>query len=300
MRVSTVPTVKGEKTVIRLLGDKAQLFSLDALGFQPEAITDLRESISRSQGTLLLTGPSSSGKTTTIYSLLQEMLQTDEDTKNIVTIEDPVEYTLDRLSQIQVNPHNEFDFTAALRAVLRQDPEVIMVGEIRDAETAAIAIQSGLTGHFVISTIHSGTAAGVFTRLLDMGIEPFLIASSVTAVLAQRLVRLNCPKCLTEYQPDPVVLTHFGLSKGKKKFYRGAGCESCQGIGHRGRASVGESLLVSQELSEFVLQRPTTTQLHEMATGMGMKTLWDDGIEKARKRITTLEELRRVLPTTYA
>ncbi len=299
MRVSSVPTVKGEKIVIRLLGDTHSLYTLDSLGFQEETVAQLRELITRSQGTLLLTGPSSSGKTTTIYALLREMMTMLKNTTNIVTIEDPVEYGMDRISQIQVNPHVDFTFTSALRAILRQDPEVIMVGEIRDRETASMAIQSGLTGHFVISTIHSGTAAGVFTRLLDMGIEPFLVASSLSGVMAQRLVRLNCPDCTAPYAPDPILLGHFGVAK-KGKYYRGKGCESCSGIGYRGRASVGELLMVTQEIAEEVLTRPTTARLHEHAVNAGMMTLADDGMEKAKRGITTVEELVRILPSTYA
>lgn len=297
MRVSTVPTIKGEKIVIRLLGDSQALYALDSLGFQPEVVKEMRDLIIRSQGTMLLTGPSSSGKTTTIYAILREMMTLQNNTTNIVTVEDPVEYSLDRISQIQVNPHVDFTFATALRAILRQDPEVIMVGEIRDVETAKMAIQSGLTGHFVISTIHSGTAAGVFTRLLDMGIEPFLVASSLSGVLAQRLVRLNCPGCLTPYKPAPVILEHFAMDGKKAKFLRGAGCEKCKDIGFRGRATIGEWLPVDPVLSEFILGRPTTGRLHAMAVKHGMETLAEDGLKKARRGITTLEELVRVLPT---
>lgn len=297
MRVSTVPTINGEKVVIRLLGDADNVFQLDLLGFQDHIVEDLRELILLTQGTLLLTGPSSSGKTTTIYALLQEMMDMQMNTTNIVTIEDPVENTMDCISQLQVNPNVEFTFASALRAILRQDPEVIMVGEIRDVETANMAIQAGLTGHFVISTIHSGTAPGVFTRLLDMGIEPFLVASSITGVLAQRLIRLNCPDCLEAYQPDSFTLEHFGLEKSKGKFYQGMGCETCNEIGYRGRASIGELLLVNDEFSEEVLHRCTSTKLYESAKAMGMETMAEDGIKKARKKITTLEELVRVLPS---
>jgi type II secretory ATPase GspE/PulE/Tfp pilus assembly ATPase PilB-like protein len=296
MRVSTVPTVKGEKTVIRLLGDTQHLFPLDSLGFQPEVVAGLRDMIGRNQGTLLLTGPSSAGKTTTIYSLLQEIMRLDASTRNIVTVEDPVEYTMDRISQIQVNPAVEFDFATALRAILRQDPEVIMVGEIRDTETATIAIRAGLTGHYVISTIHSGTAAGVFSRLLDMGIEPFLVASSVTGVLSQRLVRLNCPECTAAYTPNAVLLEHFGLAKNKKKFFRGSGCASCKGIGYRGRASIGELLEVTEFIGQEILHRHTTSKLQEAAVKLGMETLEQDGLKKVHKGITTLDELLRVLP----
>ncbi|MFP4502807.1 MAG: GspE/PulE family protein [Candidatus Hydrogenedentota bacterium] len=297
LRVSTVPTVKGENTVIRLLGDLEGLYALDVLGFQPHVVAGLRESISRSQGALLLTGPSSSGKTTTIYALLREMMQLKQNATNIVTIEDPVEYVMDKISQIQVNTHVDFTFANALRSILRQDPEVIMVGEIRDLETAKMAVQAGLTGHYVISTIHSGTAAGVFTRLLDMGIEPFLVASSITAVLAQRLVRLNCPECTEPYEPPPILLERFNQVPEGQQFYRGSGCEACEGIGYRSRAAVGELLAMDTALAELVLQRPTTSRLHEAAVAQGMETLLDDAFSKARKGITTVEELFRVMPT---
>lgn len=299
MRVSTVPTVKGEKIVIRLLGESQDLYRLESLGFQQKILDRLQEIITRTQGTLLLTGPSSSGKTTTIYALLRELTLLQKNATNIVTIEDPVEYTMDKISQIQVNPHADFTFTTALRSILRQDPEVIMVGEIRDVETARMAIQSGLTGHFVISTIHSGTAAGVCTRLLDMGIEPFLIASSLSGVIAQRLVRLNCPDCATPYQPDPITLRRFGLESKKPKLVKGAGCNACQQIGYRGRATIGELLNISTPIAEAILERPTTSHLQDIAVQEGMETLIDDGLEKVRKGITTLEELVRVAPTPY-
>ncbi len=296
MRVSTVPTIRGEKTVIRLLGESHDVYRLDALGFQPFVVDSLRELITRTQGTLMLTGPSSSGKTTTIYALLQEMMYLQQNTTNIVTIEDPVEYSIEKVSQIQVNPHVEFTFANALRSILRQDPEVIMVGEIRDAETARMAIQAGLTGHFVISTVHSGTACGVFTRLLDMGIEPFLVASSLTGVLAQRLIRLNCAQCTDVYSPDPILLQHFGLDLDDGPFYKGKGCDACQGIGYRGRASAGEFLTVTQAIAERVLERPTTAQIHQIALEQGMETLQEDALKKARKGTTTIEEMFRVLP----
>ncbi len=297
MRISAVPTIRGEKIVIRILGDSPDLYNIGTLGFQPHVVTKLREIITRTQGTLLLTGPSSSGKTTTIYALLREMMSMQSSATNIVTIEDPVEYTMEKASQLQVNPTVEFTFANALRAILRQDPEVIMVGEIRDVETCKMAVQSGLTGHFVISTIHSGTAAGVFTRLLDMGIEPFLVASSVSGVLAQRLVRLNCPDCAQAYTPEPLLCEHFDLTGREYDFRKGEGCEACQGIGYRGRASIGELLEVDQGLSELVLSRPTTSQMHHAAVERGMEPLIEDGLKKAAKGITTLEELVRVMPT---
>lgn len=297
LRVSIIPTIKGEKVVIRILGESQDLFHLDVLGFQPYVEEKIKELIKRNQGTFLLTGPSSSGKTTTIYAIIQEMIQSNRNLPNIVTIEDPVEYSMDKISQIQINPYVDFTFANALRSILRQDPEVIMVGEIRDYETAHIAIQAGLTGHFVISTIHSGTSAGVFIRLLDMGIEPYLVASSVIATLAQRLIRINCPDCIETYLPHLSSYAFFNLTDTQEAFYRSKGCSICQNIGYRGRACIGELLTVSSEIEELVLKHPTASQLHELAVSLGMETMSEDGLKKARKGITTLEELIRVLPS---
>ncbi|HOK08328.1 MAG TPA: GspE/PulE family protein [Candidatus Hydrogenedens sp.] len=296
LRVSVIPTIKGEKVVIRVLGETQELFHLDVLGFQPNVEQKLKEIIRRNQGTILLTGPSSSGKTTTIYALIQEMINAPRNLPNIVTIEDPVEYSMDKISQIQINPHVDFTFANALRSILRQDPEVIMVGEIRDYETARIAIQAGLTGHLVISTIHSGTSAGVFIRLIDMGIESYLVASSVIASLAQRLVRINCPDCIETYNPHPSVYSFFDLKNTKETFYRSKGCSLCQYIGYRGRACIGELLYVTSAIEELILKHPTVSQLHTLAVSLGMETMAEDGLKKARKGITTLEELIRVLP----
>jgi type II secretory ATPase GspE/PulE/Tfp pilus assembly ATPase PilB-like protein len=260
----------------------------------------LRDVLSRPQGTLLLTGPSSSGKTTTIYALLREVAESRKPPPHIVTVEDPVEYRLGHISQTEVRPHAGFTFEAALRALLRQDPEVIMLGEIRDAETARTAIQAGLTGHLVISTIHSGTAAGVFTRLLDMGVEPFLVASSLTGVLAQRLLRVTCPHCRTEYAPDGVVLERFGLNENDGPFVRGAGCEQCEGLGYRGRTAIGEMLAMTQPLSDLILERSRTSVLEEAARHPGegrtpMRTLVEKAVARVRQGTTTIEEVARVL-----
>lgn len=294
MRVSTFPTVYGEKVVIRLLDADPGLFSMEALGFRPETVAALRGLIAEPQGTLLLTGPASSGKTTTIYALLQEILHMRAPSAHVVTIEDPVEYRLGHAAQAQINPHAGFTFDAALRSIMRQDPEVIMLGEIRDPETARAAIQAGLTGHLVISTIHSGTAAGVFTRLLDMGVEPYLIASSVTGVLAQRLVRRSCPHCLAEYEPEPALRTRFMVDT--VPLCRGTGCEVCQGIGYLGRVAAGELLAVDETLSNLILARSTTHAIHEAAVCAGMLPLAEDAAFRVREGVTTLEELKRVLP----
>ena len=296
MRVATFPTINGEKIVVRILGTSKQMLDVEDLGFDATATGMLRDLIRRPQGVILHTGPSSSGKTTTIFALLRELLRTQVTTTHIVTIEDPVEYRLDRVTQIQVNPRAGVTFQNALRSILRQDPEVIMVGEIRDVETAKMAIQAGLTGHLVISTIHSGTACGVFARLLDMGIEPYLLASSVTGVLAQRLARVNCPNCLETYTPTPDLLTRFGKAPKHQPYRRGKGCARCQNIGYRGRTALGELLLVNQDIANLVLQHPTISAMQEAAAAHHMRTLFDVGLEAARNGITTPEELARVLP----
>jgi len=296
LRVSTFPTVYGEKIVIRLLDTDPALFALDVLGFSEPVVGALRRIISKPQGTLLLTGPASSGKTTTIYALLKEILNTRLPAPHAVTIEDPVEFRLGHVAQTEINPHAGFTFAAALRAVIRQDPEVIMLGEIRDPETAHAAIQAGLTGHLVISTIHSGTAAGVFTRLLDMGIEPFLIASSVTGVLAQRLLRRNCPSCVGAYVPEEALRARFGLTEAGLGFRHGTGCERCQGIGYQGRTAIGELLAVDEAIADLILTRPRTHTIHEAALRNGMIPLASDAVLRVRQGRTTVEEVRRVLP----
>lgn len=299
MRVSTIPTVDGEKTVIRILDASDKLLRLNELGFQPDFTEDLRDSVLRPQGTVLLTGPSSSGKTTTIYTLLRELKDCKQGSAHIVTIEDPVEYRLREIAQTEVNAHTGFTFATALRSLLRQDPEVIMVGEIRDEETAKAAIQAGLTGHLVISTIHSGTAAGVFARLIDMGVEPFLIGSSVTCVLAQRLVRMNCRHCLVQYEPAPSLLESWigpQEAEADPHFFKGAGCRDCQGIGYIGRTAIGELLRVNENLAELILERPRTRKIHEQAVRDGMLTLAQDAVRRALAGQTTLEEVQTVLP----
>lgn len=294
-RVSTFPTVYGEKVVVRLLDAKRELLAIESLGFNEGMSSRLRDIVSRPQGVILLTGPSSTGKTTTIYALLREVMNANGPARHIVTIEDPVEIRLDRIAQTQVAPHLGFDFNAAMRSLLRQDPDVIMVGEIRDTETARTAIQAGLTGHLVISTIHSGTAAGVFSRLLDMGIEPFLLSSSLTGVLAQRLIRKNCTQCTDVYQPDQQLLSRYGLSPDSDGYRRGAGCPQCRNLGVNGRTAIGELLTVTDEIRDLVLGRPTTGALHEVAVQGGMKTLLEDGIARAQSGITTMEELSLVM-----
>ncbi|GMU94116.1 MAG: general secretion pathway protein GspE [Candidatus Hydrogenedentota bacterium] len=296
LRVSTFPTVNGERVVIRVLDSAHHRFDLDELGFGLDIARGLRDIVRRPQGTLLLTGPSSSGKTTTIYALLRELLAHRSPIPHVVTIEDPVEYRLDRIAQTELSPHSGLSFEAALRSLLRQDPEVIVVGEIRDADTARTAIQAGLTGHLVISTIHSGVAAGVFTRLLDMGIEPFLVASSVTGVLAQRLVRVTCPRCAAPCEADPELAACYGLDDLRTQ-RKGAGCGACNGIGYSGRTALGELLTMNEEMADLVLSRARTSVLNDAALRRGMVSIEESGRAAVKAGMTTVEELRRVLPT---
>lgn len=300
IRVSAFPTVNGERIVLRIMDGAGALINLDSLGFDATLVQNLRALLERPQGSILLTGPSSSGKTTTIYALLHEILARRNPAPHIVTIEDPVERRLARVSQTEIAPQHSLTFESALRSLLRQDPEVIMVGEVRDAETARTAIQAGLTGHLVVSTIHSGTAAGVFTRLLDMGVEPYLAGSSITGVLAQRLVRVNCPHCTEPYMPDTALIAAYGFNDFGGAFRRGIGCDACNGIGYNGRTAIGELLTVTGRFSERVLARVRTSELQEAALASGMTTLAHAGSELVRNGVTTLEELKRVLPVTGA
>ncbi|NOX96995.1 MAG: type II/IV secretion system protein [Nitrospirae bacterium] len=296
LRVTTFPTIHGEKVLIRIFNSSQVLFNLGELGFSPDTEEELRKLIFRPQGTILLTGPSSSGKTTTIYAALKEIAREKRDIANIVTIEDPVEYNLKTISQTQVNLSAGLTFARSLRSILRQDPEVIMLGEIRDVETAAIAIQAGLTGHLVISTIHSGTATGVFARLIAMEIEPFLIASSLSGVLAQRLVRVICPKCKESYQPSRALIGALGLKKiSSPTFFKGRGCPECSRTGYRGRIAITELLTVNEKFREAILGKSSTTALDKVAEEIGMRSLREDGLRKVEQGITTLEELQRVI-----
>ena len=282
LRVSTIPTIHGEKTVIRIFDPEARFFKLDELGFAKELTAALMALASRPQGTLLLTGPASSGKTTTIYSILKFLVARSKRTKNMVAIEDPVEYDVPGVVQVQVKPGAGFGFAQALRSTLRQDPEVLVVGEIRDEETAQIATQAGLTGHLVISTIHSGTAAGVFGRLLEMGIEPFLVNSSVTGVLAQRLVRVLCPACKQPSDQDDSP-------------FRAIGCEACAGTGFHGRTAIAELLTMSPSLAEAILAKKSLSSLQQAAVDFGLKPILEDAAARVRQGLTTHEEVRRVL-----
>ncbi len=294
LRVSTLPTIEGEKAVLRVVNRDATAPSLESLGFRDEVVAGLRGLIARPQGVLFLTGPSSSGKTTTIYSLLAEILRTQRRT-HVVAVEDPVEYRLDGVCQSEVNADSGYDYAAAVRAILRQDPDVIVIGEIRDRPTAQAAIRAGLTGHLVLTTIHSGTAAGVFTRLLDMGLEPYLVASAAIGALAQRLVRRVCPSCRAPYAPAEALAAQFGFAADRPSFVHGSGCDACNGLGFSGRTAIGELLRVSEPIAELILSRARTRLIQNAAQDAGMTALAEDGIDRVCGGITTLEELRLVV-----
>jgi type II secretory ATPase GspE/PulE/Tfp pilus assembly ATPase PilB-like protein len=296
LRVSIFPTTRGEKIVVRLFDPRDRRFDLSALGFEDSTLEGLFRALKRTSGLLLFTGPTGSGKTSTMYSALCHIMQRDGTSVSISTVEDPVEFNLPMVSQTQINNAQGFTYATALRSIMRQDPEVIMVGEIRDAETAAIAVQAGLTGHLVISTIHSGVSAGAFTRLINMEIEPFMLASSVLAVMGLRLVRRNCPHCLQAYEPAPTQLKVIPESvRAEAQFRRGAGCENCNQTGFSGRMPVSELLLANEPFREAVLKKVPTSALEEIAVQHGMRTLWQNGISRALNGQTTVEEIIRVL-----
>ncbi|MFH1198887.1 MAG: type II secretion system ATPase GspE [Candidatus Omnitrophota bacterium] len=290
LRVSSFPTVYGENIVLRILDKTSVLRGLEELGFAENDLKEFNKVIHRPNGIVLVTGPTGSGKTTTLYSALSTINSTE---KNIITIEDPVEYEIPLIRQTQINPKAGLTFANGLRSILRQDPDIIMVGEIRDKETAEIAIQASLTGHLVFSTLHTNDSASALTRLVDMGIEPFLIASSITGILAQRLVRVICPSCKEKYTPSPELLLDLKL-KEKFDFYRGKGCNKCNNTGFIGRIGIYEMLLMNEEIKNMVMLKLSASEIKKKALGQGMTTLHDDGINKIKLGITTVEEVIRV------
>jgi len=293
LRVASFPTVRGEKVLVRLFDSETELMRLDQLGY-PDAIRAAFERhLTTPKGMILLTGPAGSGKTTTIYAALRFILDESGGARHVVTVEDPVEQVLDGVTQTEVRPGVGLTFACCLRSMLRHDPEVIVVGEIRDQETAGIAVEAGLTGHLVISTIHSGTAAGVFTRLLEMGIEPYLVASPVSFVVAQRLIRRLCPACARLVEDEAGLLGLPGDLLGRAR--EAAGCESCFGTGYRGRTVIAEALSMAGAVRERVLARAATDAIHAAAVEEGMRTLGDAAAAAVREGITSPEELRRVL-----
>lgn len=293
VRVSSVPTIYGENVVLRLLDVTSALLGLEQLGFSKEVLDKYNKLITRPHGIILVTGPTGSGKTTTLYASLAK-INTPE--KNIITIEDPVEYKLAGIRQIQVDTKVNLTFANGLRSILRQDPNIIMVGEMRDFETAEIAIQAALTGHLVFSTLHTNDAPGAITRLIDMGVEPFLASSSVIGVLAQRLVRKICPDCKEEYTPTEEVLKDIGFlnQKSEIKFYRGKGCAKCMNTGYKGRISIYELMLPDDKIRNSIVAKAPTDEIRKLARSSGMLTLMEDGIEKIKQDITTVEEVLRV------
>lgn len=290
LRVSTLPTQYGEKVVMRIL-DKSHLnLELESLGFEGEVLSEFRNGIHNPYGMILVTGPTGSGKTTSLYAALNE-LNTQE--VNITTIEDPIEYNLEGINQTQVHEEIDLTFANILRSILRQDPNIIMVGEIRDKETAEIAIRSALTGHLVFSTLHTNDASSAISRLTDMGIEPFLVTSSVRLVMAQRLVRRICEHCKEEYHPEPNILNELGLEKDNKAFHKGIGCEKCNQTGYKGRVALIELLSIDNELSSLIQTNSNAGELKKVAQQKGMITLRETGIQKVREGLTTVEEIYR-------
>ncbi|MEE8075426.1 MAG: GspE/PulE family protein [Candidatus Binatia bacterium] len=296
LRVSTFPTIYGEKIVLRILDKELVILGLEQLGFYLSALNVFKRSIMRPNGIILVTGPTGSGKTTTLYSSLNFVNSVE---KNIMTLEDPVEYEIPLFHQSQINPKAGLTFASGLRAMLRQDPDVILVGEMRDAETADVAIRAALTGHLVFSTLHTNDAVGAIPRLLDMGVNPSLMASSFVAIVAQRLVRKICPHCKQQAMPDDSLL-HLVAENGRgevKTFYRGKGCTRCFETGYRGRIGTFEVLNVSPAIAKMIAQSSPAHAFLEKAKEEGMRTMMEDGIEKARLGITTLDEVIRVAYT---
>ncbi|MEO1023302.1 MAG: GspE/PulE family protein [Bacteroidota bacterium] len=287
LRVSTLPTQYGEKMVLRVL-DKGKLkLNLENLGFEKDELELFRKAIRSPYGMILVTGPTGSGKTTTLYSALSEL---NASTDNITTIEDPIEYNLDGINQTQVHEDIDLTFANVLRSILRQDPNTVMVGEIRDKETADIAIRAALTGHLVFSTLHTNDAASAITRLIDMGIEPFLVASSLRLVVAQRLVRKICTDCKTEVDIPAEHLTRLKLTNGSKS-YVGKGCETCSGYGYKGRVALIEVLELREEISELIMNQANAGEIKQKSMSLGYRTLFESGKKKILSGVTTIEEV---------
>lgn len=292
LRVSVLPTSHGERVVLRLLEKENRLLNLSEMGFSKERLAVIHQLIQLAHGIILVTGPTGSGKTTTLYAALSHINAPD---KNIITVEDPVEYQLLGIGQMQVNPKINLSFAAGLRSILRQDPDVIMIGEIRDRETAEIAIHASLTGHLVFSTLHTNDAASAATRLIDMGIEPFLVASSVVAVLAQRLLRRICPDCKRPYAPSEEELSRLDVAPGSTvTLYRGAGCAACSQTGYRGRIGIFELMVLNDDIRRLIGSKADSTAIKHAAITNGMVTLKQEGAQRVLQGQTTLEEVMRI------
>jgi general secretion pathway protein E len=296
LRISCFPTTRGEKIVVRIFDPSNRSFEMSSLGFDDDTLKTFTQLLSKPSGLMLLTGPTGSGKTTAIYSALYHIVQRSGPAVSISTVEDPVEFNLPMISQAMINPAQDFTYPKALRSLMRQDPQVIMVGEIRDPETAAIAVQAGLTGHLVISTIHSGIAAGVYARLINMDIEPFLLASAIIAILSIRLIRVNCSFCSKPYQPEAALLRLMPEELiASTEFRKGSGCEQCLHTGFSGRTALTELLVADEVFRDAVLQKLPTRALQQVAIQQGMQTMWQNGIKKVVSGQTTIDEVMRVV-----
>ena len=300
LRVSIFPTVYGEKIVCRIFNPDAKMFNIESLGFDDDTLERFKEIVSKPTGLILLTGPTGSGKTTAIYAAIGHILEKAGNAVAVSSVEDPVEQNLDWVNQSSLNVSMGYTYPLALRSLMRQEPEIIMVGEIRDEETADIAINAGMTGHLVISTIHSGTTSGTFARLINMDIEPFLLASTIIGVLGVRLLRQNCLHCSAPYQPEAFAIEQLRQHEGGEyveqilendSFYRGTGCTACSGTGFGGRSSITELLTCDADVREAVMKKKPTSEIQEIAVNAGMTTLWDGGLQMVVDRKTTLEEI---------
>jgi len=293
VRVSIVPTLFGERVVMRLLDRTVQLLTLESLGISEEDYSLVKNLINHSYGSILVTGPTGSGKSTTLYAILQEVRSPH---RNIITIEDPVEFQIQGIGQIQVNPKVGMKFADGLRSILRQDPDVIMVGEIRDPETAEISTHASLTGHLVLSTLHTNDAPTAVSRLVDMGVESYLVSSSVIGIIAQRLVRKLCPNCKVAYEPSPDEIMQLGLKKEdiRVKIYKPVGCESCMKTGYNGRSGLFEIMTIDEDLRSLISKSPEASVIRDFAVKKGMKTLLEDGARKVLSGLTSIEEILRV------
>lgn len=297
VRVAIAPTYYGENCVMRLLADHSQNFDLVKLGFSELNLKRVRKAMAKPYGMILTTGPTGSGKTTTLYMILKELNKPEI---SIVTIEDPIEYSLPGVDQIQVNKRTGLEFATGLRSILRQDPNIVMVGEIRDGETASIAVNAAMTGHLVLSTLHTNDSAVTIPRLLDLGVEPFLIASTVNIAIGQRLVRTICEDCKTKRVLSDTEIEALTTTVSKemigdnKVFYKGEGCERCAGSGYRGRVGIHEVMEIDEKIRELIMKRATADEIRKASVSAGMKTMMEDGIEKAIKGLTTIEEVLRV------
>ena len=291
LRVSTFPTVFGENVVLRILDKSRLILGLNKLGFTVENLNKFKKLLRNTNGIILVTGPTGSGKTTTLYSALSYINNME---KNIITLEDPVEYELPLICQSQINPKAGLTFATGLRSILRQDPDIILVGEMRDSETAEMAIRSALTGHLVFSTLHTNDSAGAIPRLLDMGMEPFLISSSLIGVMAQRLIRLICRNCKEPVEPEEEILEQLNIERDGHRFFRGKGCKECNHTGYKGRFALFEILSISPEIKKLINERAESNLIQKTACEEGMTTLFQDALHRAFQGETTLEEVLRV------